>query len=142
MTKQRHLCAFDAKRAPLEGGPPPKCDRVGCAKRAAGYGAFVWGASPLCQKHLDEDCPDPGGAKPTAHPDPRKHFVAREKYMLYVRGFRDGAGVHAMRANHGGLEAYERGYADGIRARQEHVHRFCEELGYEPEILRTAGGTP
>ena len=46
-------------------------------------------------------------------PAPREWTPQHEKYMLYVRGFRDGAGTHAIRPDHEGHPSYDRGYQDG-----------------------------
>jgi len=53
-----HICVFTGRRAPLGAmtGKRLRCDRARCAKPAAGYGVFRWGAAALCAKHLDEDC--------------------------------------------------------------------------------------
>jgi hypothetical protein len=59
-----------------------------------------------------------------------------ELYHLYARGFRNGSGGHAMRPDHQGLLAYDRGYEDGRRATQEAVAAYAREIGYEPSILR------
>lgn len=58
--------------------------------------------------------------------------------MLYVRGFSDGATVRAMR--HPERPAYVRGYGAGIKAKQDAVAAYCQEIGYEPSILRRRGG--
>jgi len=65
-------------------------------------------------------------------------WMPRERYMLYSRGFRDGAGIKAMNAECSGLEDYDRGYADGCKARGAATTRFAKEIGYKPSILRAA----
>lgn len=70
----------------------------------------------------------------TKEPKEPKEWSRREQYMLYSRGFMDGAGCRAYR--HEGIEVYNRGYAEGQKARGEAVSAFCEEIGYKPTILR------
>lgn len=65
-----------------------------------------------------------------------RDWTARERYMLYVRGFRDGASVRAMRFP--GLGAYDLGYADGRAARHAAVEAYAKQIGYEPTVLRSA----
>lgn len=67
----------------------------------------------------------------------KKSYNQREQYMLYSRGFSDGASMRAVR--HPDVEPYERGYQDGRDARARAVHEFCESICYKPTILRTAG---
>ncbi len=67
-----------------------------------------------------------------------RDWNARERYQLYVRGFRDGAAVKAMRDDHIGLGAYDRGYGDGRRALVLAAATYAEEVEYEPSILRAA----
>lgn len=65
-------------------------------------------------------------------------WTPHEMYMLYVRGFREGAATKAMDKNCEGLEAYERGYDDGQRARNQASSDYAKEVGYNPTILRAA----
>jgi len=51
-----HLCTFEGERTG-EKAYRVTCDRSGCAKPAVEYALFVWGATALCRKHLDEDAP-------------------------------------------------------------------------------------
>jgi hypothetical protein len=69
-----------------------------------------------------------------------REWTPHERYMLYVRGFRDGAAVKAMA--HSGLGAYDRGYADGRDARASAADAYAKEVGYEPTILRLATDSP
>jgi hypothetical protein len=68
-----------------------------------------------------------------------REWLPPERARLYLRGFRDGASICAMREDHRGLVDYQRGYADGCKARQEHCAAFAAEVGYVPNILRTQG---
>lgn len=61
----------------------------------------------------------------------------RERYMLFVRGFRDGCAVKAMRRDCVGLGAYDRGYAEGRASANVAVAAYAAEIGYEPTVLRT-----
>ena len=65
-----------------------------------------------------------------------RQWFPSELYHLYARGFRSGAGGHAMRPDHQGLLAYDRGYEDGQKATREAVGAYAKEIGYEPSILR------
>lgn len=65
-----------------------------------------------------------------------REWSPSERYQLFVRGFRDGAAVHAMR--HAGLGAYDRGYAAGQQARRMATSSYANEIGYEPTILRAS----
>jgi len=76
----------------------------------------------------------------------KRPWTPHERYMLFARGFRDGAGTKAMRKDHEGLGAYDRGYAAGQAAAHAAVAAYAKEIGYEPTILRAAadseGETP
>jgi hypothetical protein len=64
-----------------------------------------------------------------------------EKFMLYMRGWRDGAGQRAMREEvHLTCPEYDTGYADGYEARQRASQRAAKRLKYKPSILRLAKG--
>jgi hypothetical protein len=60
----------------------------------------------------------------------------REKLMIFLRGFRDGAGASAYR--HPTESAYLKGYEEGSKARAGAVKTFCEEIEHDPfqDILR------
>ncbi len=60
----------------------------------------------------------------------------REKLMLFLRGFKDGAGMVAQR--HPTEPAYVKGYEDGSEARAGACADFCEAIGHDPSdgILR------
>jgi hypothetical protein len=67
----------------------------------------------------------------------------REKLMLFLRGFKDGAGAHAYR--YPTELAYRKGYEEGSKARAAAVRTFCEEIEHDPSqcILRcTTGDAP
>jgi hypothetical protein len=60
----------------------------------------------------------------------------REKLVLFLRGFRDGAGANAHQYT---TElAYLKGYEEGSAARAAAVRTFCEEIEHDPfqNILR------
>lgn len=63
-----------------------------------------------------------------------REWTPAEMYQLYFRGFRDGAGITAMR--HSGLPPYDRGYRDGKKARADACAVFAKEISYRPSILR------
>ena len=63
----------------------------------------------------------------------------RERYMLYVQGFGDGASIQAMK--HPGAVSYERGYWDGLRARREAGGRFAESVGYRQAMVHLCEST-
>jgi hypothetical protein len=103
---------------------------------------------PCCgSEKFDTSCPDCGHPNCEAHgtysrlaqtagSKEGRPWSQREKYMLYAQGFGDGAKFSAMK--HPGFAAYERGYADGRRARSEAVDKFCREIGHKPSVLRLA----
>lgn len=87
-------------------------------------------------------------------PEPRKKYrlakgsdgkerpwMKSEKYMLFMRGWRDGAGGHAIRKDHEDIQEYERGYQTGYGARHLAAANAAKRLKYKPEILRLAKGT-
>lgn len=67
-----------------------------------------------------------------------REWTPRERYMLYVSGFGDGAAYRSMRPNREGLGAYDRGYADGRAARGRAATAYAKEVGYVPGVLRSA----
>lgn len=60
-----------------------------------------------------------------------------ERYMLFAKGFGDGAKCSAIK--HEDQGDYMAGYIAGREARARDVQRFAEMIGYEPTILRTVG---
>lgn len=67
-----------------------------------------------------------------------RDWSAGERYQLYMRGFRDGAAIKAMRDDHIGLGAYDRGYGDGRHALHVALDAYGKEVGHVPSVLRTA----
>lgn len=65
-----------------------------------------------------------------------RDWTAAECFKLYRDGWTDGAAIHAMRKTHVGLGPYERGYADGRKARNDACEAEAKRVGYEPTILR------
>lgn len=65
-----------------------------------------------------------------------RDWTAHERFMLFAKGFRSGAGVRAIDPACEGLGAYDRGYDEGIKARREAVDAYAKEIGYVPSILR------
>jgi hypothetical protein len=61
-----------------------------------------------------------------------------EKFMLFMRGWKDGAGCHAIR--HPDIQEYERGYQTGYGARAFAADAAAKRLRYKPSILRLAEG--
>ena len=74
--------------------------------------------------------------QPTGPDGKPREWMPSEMYRLYAMGFRDGAATKAMQ--HAGYESYDRGYSDGRKARQDAVAAYCQEIGYQPTILRLA----
>lgn len=52
-----------------------------------------------------------------------------EKYMLYVRGFGDGA--KSVYPKFQDKESYMRGYNEGHTAKNIWVSKYCSEIGYD-----------
>jgi hypothetical protein len=67
-------------------------------------------------------------------------WTPEELFQLYMRGWRDGAGGHAMRKDHDDILEYEHGYSDGRIAWGVAAARACKKLKYEPSVLRLAKG--
>lgn len=68
---------------------------------------------------------------------------SRDKFMAYIRGWSDGASVHAMRpefTTHATLaEPYNEGYSTGRVARREAHLAASERYGHKVGILRSPG---
>jgi hypothetical protein len=71
-------------------------------------------------------------------PKPRE-WSAREKYMLYARGFSDGAAFRAIRPECEGHPSYDKGYKDGHDARNKAINAYCKEIDYTPTVIRAQG---
>lgn len=71
-----------------------------------------------------------------------REWSPRERYMLFGDGFRAGASMRAFDPKKSGLGAYDRGYAEGQRARGDALTDYAKEIGYEPTILRQAPVDP
>jgi len=67
-------------------------------------------------------------------------WQVNELYQLYMRGWRDGAGLKPMREDHMDCPEYNEAYAEGGRARQRVSNKAVKRLGYKPGILRLAKG--
>jgi hypothetical protein len=65
-----------------------------------------------------------------------REWTPHERYMLFAKGFRAGAGARAIDPACEGLGAYDRGYAEGLEARRKAVDAYAKEIGYVPSILR------
>ena len=63
-------------------------------------------------------------------------WTSGERYQLYRRGFRDGAGGRGVRHECEGLGAYDRGYAEGRATASAAISAYAQEIGYTPTILR------
>jgi hypothetical protein len=61
-----------------------------------------------------------------------------EKYVLFMRGWRDGAGTHAMRKDHEDVQEYARGYQAGYDARVFAASSAAKRIKYKPRVLRLA----
>lgn len=57
-----------------------------------------------------------------------------ENYMMFVRGFRDGA--RSVVQHHPDWLAYVEGYDAGDAALNEAVRTFCKKSGFTPSVLR------
>lgn len=55
---------------------------------------------------------------------------------MFVRGWRDGASSKPVRPDHEGHPEYEIGFAAGVQAKCEALHRYCARTGYTPESLK------
>jgi hypothetical protein len=66
-----------------------------------------------------------------------RDWTVHERFQLFAKGFRSGAGVRAIDPACEGLGAYDRGYDEGIQARRDAVDAYAKEIGYTPSILRT-----
>lgn len=74
----------------------------------------------------------------------QKRIDAANRFQSYMRGWKDGASMHAMPKefrNHSDAAlsaAYDLGYAHGYEARGEAQKNAEERYGYTPSILRLA----
>ena len=66
-------------------------------------------------------------AKSSTDKTPRE-WTKHENYMLYSRGFRDGASTRGMRDECKGLIAYDEGYEDGWKAKNKAINAYCKKL--------------
>lgn len=65
-----------------------------------------------------------------------REWTPHERYMLFMAGFRHGAGMRAMDRDKEQLGAYDRGYTEGCKARHAAGIAYAQEIGYAPTILR------
>lgn len=65
-----------------------------------------------------------------------REWTPAERYRLFARGFRDGAGTRGVRKECAGLGAYERGYAEGREATYKACADYAALVGYTPTVLR------
>ncbi len=75
---------------------------------------------------------------------PIEEINAANNYHAFMRGWRDGATISAMRNeftshdNEAIKEAYLDGYANGRKMRGEASRAATKAYGYEPDILQLA----
>lgn len=95
-------------------------------------------SDPRPRRKVKANPPSPFAPVPTNGPYGNRDN--REKLMLFMRGFKDGAGAIAHR--HPTELAYLKGYEEGSRARAGAVRKFCDEIGHDPsqDILRCNTG--
>lgn len=67
-----------------------------------------------------------------------RDWTPSERYQLFARGYRDGAGTKPMRADHMGLGPYDNGYAQGQAATRAACAAYAAKVEYRPTILRAA----
>lgn len=67
-----------------------------------------------------------------------RDWTASERYQLYARGWRDGAGLRPTRKDHLGLGPYNRGYGDGSKARDAACEAEALRIGFTVRIVRLA----
>lgn len=71
-----------------------------------------------------------------------RDWNASEKYQLFARGFRDGAGTRPMRKDHMGLGPYDDGYRAGQEATRAATAAYAAKVGHSPTVLRADAGGP
>lgn len=65
-----------------------------------------------------------------------------EEYQAYLRGFKDGTIMTAKRERHVNNDkawirvSYLQGYEDGKISRGKAMKKWCEKIGFHPQILR------
>lgn len=64
------------------------------------------------------------------------NYSPSEHYMLYVRGYTDGACGRSKR--HADEPDYIIGYDDGTADREKRLREYAEFVGHKPTILRLA----
>ncbi|MDA4133395.1 MAG: hypothetical protein OK454_09785 [Thaumarchaeota archaeon] len=67
-----------------------------------------------------------------------REWRPNERHWLYMRGFKDGAGVRAIRPDHRDISDYMAGYKAGYLARVKAATAHAKKVGYKPTILRLA----
>lgn len=63
-----------------------------------------------------------------------------ERFHLFMRGWKDGAGGHVIRPDHTDIQEYERGYQTGYGARAFAAEAAAKRLRYKQSILRLSKG--
>lgn len=66
----------------------------------------------------------------------RRMRTPQEKYMLWSRGFGNGASMRAIAFPNDPI--YMDGYRAGREARSKAVDDYCKSIGYTPTVLRTS----
>lgn len=63
----------------------------------------------------------------------------RARYMAYEKGWRAGAGIHAMDQTETS-DDYSNGYREGQQSRKDAMTKASVTYGYEPMVVRPAAG--
>jgi hypothetical protein len=78
------------------------------------------------------------GRKARTSDGKEREWKPNERHWLYMRGFKDGAGAHAIRPDHKDLDDYTAGYQAGFDARIKAAKKHAKLVGFKPNILRLA----
>jgi hypothetical protein len=91
-----------------------------------------------CKEHgeFPKECARCPHCKPCKWTPDGRPFSAADRYHLYLIGWRDGAGMKAIR--HHGYPDYDKGYEEGRHALSAAGAAASKRTRYKPSILRLA----
>lgn len=68
-----------------------------------------------------------------------REWLPEELFVLYMRGWKDGAYGVAMRKEYDTVPEYDKGYEVGYKAKHAAAKAAGKHLKHKPNILRLAG---
>jgi len=64
-----------------------------------------------------------------------REWTPAEKFQLYIRGFKDGAGARVQRIEESKLSFYREGYEAGDRARDRVIVGYAMKVGHDVSTM-------